>query len=89
MSRRDLIGQLYNKVPSNEYAAIRCIACNGIYRWPRRHIWQSSCPYCGAITFKPIEVDRLEYIHWLEMLGTTEAMSELQKVLFNPQYVDG
>lgn len=65
---------------------IKCSSCGAVYRWGRRHAWQSACPYCGCITFNPQEVDRIEYIKFLAEMGDNSAMEMLQRMLYNPHF---
>lgn len=79
------VHELYGTIPKEEYACIRCKYCGAIYRWGRRHLWQSSCMYCGCIDFNPTEVTRQEYFNFLAEIGGPEAMQEYQQMLWNPQ----
>ena len=72
-------------VTREEYVFIRCFYCRNIFRWGRLgfRLGIIHCPYCGAIISKPILVDKVEYMQWLQRMQNPNNISSLQKRLWD------
>ena len=72
-------------LPTEQYVFVKCLVCKSVYRWGIYGFREGAvhCPICGAVTWNPILVDKIDYYHWLQRVGRIKNLGDLQKSMWD------
>lgn len=70
---------------SAEYVFVKCLVCQSVYRWGIYGFQEGAvhCPICGAVTWNPKLVSKIEYYQWLQKVGRIKNLGQLQQSLWD------
>lgn len=74
----------------SKYVFVKCLVCQAVYRWGIYGFQEGAvhCPICGAVTWNPKLVSKMEYYHWLQKVGSIKNLSDLQKAEWDYRRTD-
>ena len=69
----------------SKYVFVKCLVCKSVYRWGIYGFQEGAvhCPICVAVTWNPMLVDKMDYIHHLQKMGSIKNVGDLQKKLWD------
>ena len=69
----------------SKYVFIQCLVCRSVFRWGIYGFREGAvhCPICGAVTWNPFLVTKMDYIHWMQRMKNVRNMGQLQRELWD------
>jgi hypothetical protein len=70
---------------TEKYVFVKCLVCQSVYRWGIYGFQEGAvhCPICGAVTWNPKLVSKMDYLHFLQKMGSVKNLADLQKKLWD------
>jgi len=81
----DTFADTLQGLETEKYVFVKCLVCKSVYRWGIYGFQEGAihCPICGATTWNPQLVEKIDYIHFLQKMGSTQRLYDLQKVIWD------